>query len=199
MSYITHFTIYLHGNADYKTIFEEIEQQSDERVEVQDNGNVACVYDTRWGNVLDDLSAVAQNHPEVIIEVYAEGEDRNDTWEARFKGDDVETVEYYSVRPEFKKIRLPEDEKHDAGKDVRLIFETDAWHSNDSRRVVAVSENEDSYDNLLNAVLDKYEIDDELRSEAFRQLKENDQTQCLSSKHGVELLVVTMKTESVAP
>ena len=199
MSYITHITICLHGDADNKTIFEEIEQQSGERVNVQDNGSAACVYDARWRNVMEDISVVAEKHPEVIIEVYAEGEDRNDTWEARFKGDDVETVEYYSVRPEFRKIRLPKDEKRDTGKEVRLIFETDAWHSRDSQRVIAVSENEDSYDNLLNAVLDKYEIDDELRSEAFRQLKENDQTQCLSSKHGVELLVVTMKTESVAP
>lgn len=197
MSYITHYSIYLHGEADYKTIFEEIEQQSDERLEILTNGSGACVYDTSWGNVLDDLSAVAQKHPEAIIEVYAEGEDRNDTWEARFKGDDVETVEYYFVRPEFRAIRLPKDEKRDAGKEVRLIFETDAWHSNDSRRVVAVSEDEYAYDDLLNAVLDKYGVDDTLRPEAFRQLKEYGQTQCLLSKHGVELLVVTMKTESV--
>lgn len=197
MSYITHITICLHGDADNKAIFEEIEQQSGERVKVQDNGSAACVYDARWRNVMEYISVVAQRHPETIIEVYMEGEDRNDNWISRFKGDQAEVI--HPAWPEFRKIRLPKDEKREAGKEVRLIFETDAWHSRDSQRVIAVSENKDSYDDLLNAVLDKYEIDDELRSEAFRQLKENDQTQCLSSKHGVELLVVTMKTESVAP
>ncbi len=108
MGYRSHFYISLAGGdpSIYEDVFGEIGKESGYKLE-DFGGGQAAVNDANWGNMQKDLTAVAKRHPELVIEVNVEGEDRDDNWKRRFKGTETECVSMTYGWPPFKRILLP--------------------------------------------------------------------------------------------
>ena len=150
MGYRSNFIISLTGGdpESYKQIFDEIREQSGYNYD-ELYSHQAAVHDASWCNMQEDLAAVARRHPELVIEVNVEGEDRDDNWIRRFRGTETESVLMTSSWPPFERIRLPKDKalaEHKSKTYVASLIEvTDdgevfaSLHSGDNPRKVADS------------------------------------------------------------
>jgi hypothetical protein len=128
MGYDTNFSIHLYAKSeenvlDRKTcnkVFSYIEKQSGYKLDEKNPENgFAGLYEAHWYDCARDLAEVSKRHPGVIIEVDGEGEDRDDTWCARFLDGELERVEQETRFPPFKTILRPE-EKKPVGADITL-------------------------------------------------------------------------------
>lgn len=63
----------------------------------------------KWYDWETDMRSLSQEYPNLLVELCGNGEENDDTWQARFKGGDMEFVE--TVMPPFK--RLVEKNKAD--------------------------------------------------------------------------------------
>ncbi len=58
---------------------------------------------------MDDIASVARNHPDAIIQLFRDGEDKDDTELTRFRGEERETLQQQVTWPPFKNIVLPDE------------------------------------------------------------------------------------------
>lgn len=115
MGYLTNFVINIcreiesaETHNENKRIFDEIETKSGYTFDSL-NDEEATLDEAKWYDAVEDVASVAKKHPEVIIELIGEGEDRDDNWVARFCGDKREIIEADLEWPEFKDILTPEE------------------------------------------------------------------------------------------
>lgn len=93
---------------DGKQIFKEIEDKSGYRFDSLNNTD-ADLSDASWYNAVDDIISVAKKHPDVILELTVYGEDRDDMWSMRFRGEEKETIKADIVWPEYTEILTSEE------------------------------------------------------------------------------------------
>lgn len=104
MGYYTSYGLQCYGPEDKIKLFEEgllsISENDSEVKELIENGCVyAKLYDLdKW------ISAIAPGHPEVLICLSGDGEDSDDLWEERWKGNECELQK--SIIPPFKNNNL---------------------------------------------------------------------------------------------
>lgn len=113
MGYDNNFLLYFHGgnSEERKQVMEEIEKESGYTLTDKDDEE-AHLYESHWYDYERDITKVAKKHPDIIIEVWREGEERGDGEGTRFKKDERESVKLKYVWPEFKNIRVPDDNKY---------------------------------------------------------------------------------------
>ena len=106
MGYETAFNLNVHGAApeEEKKIYDEIAEAAGESAEAVEYG-----FTGKWYDYGEDLAKIAAKHPDAIIEVSGQGEAPDDIWEARYRGDQVETIRYEGLPP-FREIVTPEEE-----------------------------------------------------------------------------------------
>lgn len=115
MGYNTFFSIsHIEGNeSSYKEVVNELNELSQLDLE---NGESAHWYDSDA-----DCKAVARKHPDVMFQIDGDGENYNDCWCARYKGDMFEIVS--SVIPPFRKLQSEDEKAREASKpDDTLIY-----------------------------------------------------------------------------
>lgn len=112
MGYRTNFSIYvLAPQEDREAILDDIQKTSGYTPEERDDdAGFAYIGDASWCNRDRDLKTVSLRHPEAIIEVQGEGDDRDDTWSARYRAGEKEEHEMEHILPPFRDI-LTEREK----------------------------------------------------------------------------------------
>jgi len=106
MGYYSNYSIIVMespSNEESKEIINEIEKESGYHFEDK-SGDSARSSDVKWYDYFDDIQRVAKRHPDAIIQVTREGEDREDTEIIRFKGDNHETLENEEIYPPFARI-----------------------------------------------------------------------------------------------
>lgn len=103
MGYETAFNLNIYGAApeEEEKIYDEIAEAS--------GGDPVCGFVGKWYDYGEDLAKIAAKHPDAIIEVSGQGEAPDDIWEARYRGDQVETIRYEGLPP-FREILTPEEE-----------------------------------------------------------------------------------------
>lgn len=77
-------------------------------------------------------------------------------------------------------------------KPIYLIYETDPWHSTASMSLIAVATTEKQRDTLVSRYLRTelyHKASPDLVKEALKEIRENNQTQCLSERCDLEIVV----------
>lgn len=111
MGYRSNFYIRLFGDTgEFRGVRKDIETQSGYKLDPIDDDEFA-VSDANWPSATEDLKAVAARHPDILFSLSVEGEDRNDNWSARFKGQEYESRQSMTVTEPFEKILLPFERK----------------------------------------------------------------------------------------
>ena len=91
MGYYTGFGLHIVGkDEDVKRAEDEIRNIDCQCKELVEEG---CVY-AKWYDWEYDMKTVAKNNPDVLIILSGDGEESSDFWEARFKGEEFEMVQY---------------------------------------------------------------------------------------------------------
>lgn len=106
MGYRTKFSIYVHSAPeDRKAILDDIEKTSGYSFDERDDDNgFAYLSDSGWGDCQKDLTEVSARHPDAIIECNGEGEDRDDSWSARYRAGLREERRMEQTMPPFQEI-----------------------------------------------------------------------------------------------
>lgn len=110
MGYLSNFTVSLMTRdtgkyidlQEQEKIFQEIEEQS--RYQFNTEGDMLQLNEAKWYDVHDDLTKISKKHPEIIIQVEVEGENRDDNWKARYLNGESESVRAKIVFPKFEEI-----------------------------------------------------------------------------------------------
>lgn len=116
MGYNTTYKLKLHNARpeQCKEVFKEIEETSKYTLDdIQDDE--AELADAHWYNYGHDLTKVSKKFPGIIIEIYAEGEDRNDTWQARYLNGNEEHIDIVTTLAPLSRI-LTDEEKNQPAK-----------------------------------------------------------------------------------
>ena len=83
--------------------------------------------------------------------------------------------------------------------EVILIYQTDPWHGRSSWVLIGVATTEENRDKIVKKYL--RELDEKpsrgTREEAFRQLHDMDQTQCLAEECGIEIYTDRVNTDEL--
>lgn len=96
------------------TIIQEIEKESGYTFE-NESSDSAELHEAHWYDAVSDIASVARRHPEAVIQLFRDGEDKDDTEITRFRGDERETLQPQVIWPPFETIILPEDENAGGG------------------------------------------------------------------------------------
>lgn len=108
-----------------RSIIRDIEQKSGYSLEDKCY-NAAALYEAHWYDAVQDIAAVAKKHPDAVIELTREGEDRDDNQKTRFHGSALETVTLKTQWPPFRDVLLDDEKKEPAGKlHIATIVEVD--------------------------------------------------------------------------
>ena len=103
MGYYTYFSITLYGEDE---AYDKAAKEICELGEHAENSLLGGSLE-KWYSHREDLSKVAKNNPEVLIRVCGDGEESDDLWEERYKG---ELFEFHSASiPPFttKELQIP--------------------------------------------------------------------------------------------
>lgn len=110
MGYDSYFSISVEGSTreERKQVLNEIEEISGYEFDsVGADDSSANLDEAHWYNYREDCAKVAMKHPEIFIEVYREGEERDDTEMTRFHKDKMESVTAQTAWPPFRDIMMP--------------------------------------------------------------------------------------------
>ena len=112
--------VYTKTRKEAEKIISEIEEASgyggygyagfaDKSLNKDANGYLGEVslYEVHWYYADEDCQGVAENHPEAVIELYREGEERDDTVICCYKGGQREAYKFETSFAPFQKILLP--------------------------------------------------------------------------------------------
>lgn len=119
MGYYTNYSIALYGKEEDCEAFEqELLDKSKDKGGVADSDleellNYCCVH-AKLYDVRDWIDEVAPHHPNVLICLSGDGEESDDNWEARWKGNEHETQK--AVIPPFNNPSLLLDNEKDETK-----------------------------------------------------------------------------------
>lgn len=108
MGYWTNYSVDVCGeqNAVAKT-FQDIKKVNPDLAELADQGYSYL----KWYEWEEDMTKVAKMNPDVLIILTGDGEDNDDLWEARFKGDLMERQDWALPPFQTKELLLPNEQK----------------------------------------------------------------------------------------
>ena len=121
MGYRSNYQITIVGDpGETAQVIRDIEAVTGDSFEKLED-NVIITYDTKWPSFDEDLKEVALKHPDSILCVDVECEDRTD-WAARFKGDENEIVHPITETPPFTRVLLPGEEAPSDSDDLAALI-----------------------------------------------------------------------------
>lgn len=87
MGYSTFYNLYITENTSKKTNEEIIKEFRDSCEGAKDSFDAdgGCQYEAKWYSHEKDMAAFSKKHPDVVFELYGEGEGKDDTWYKYFK------------------------------------------------------------------------------------------------------------------
>ena len=114
MGYDSRYALHLYGGSEEERIevINEIETESGYTFNEKDE-NSAALYEAHWYDCDKHVEKVAKKHPDIIIEIFRQGEDREDNVAGRYKGRLSEIVTMKQLWPPFTKIMLPREKEND--------------------------------------------------------------------------------------
>ena len=109
MGYYTYYTLSYYGSPEDEQALREFEPDKDEfsyppeliKQLIADNGD----NDWKWYDWREDMEKLAKKFPNITFVLSGDGEDSDDIWEWRGKGDKYEF--HYMEMPPFTEILIP--------------------------------------------------------------------------------------------
>jgi len=118
MGYYTYFTLTMIGSEEDKTQAEIDAEKSDNWC-IKDLVVEGCV-DAKWYSFFEDFSAFAKQHPNILFIVDGSGEDSDDVWQHRFRGDIDERHEM--EMPPFQTLLTEKEIENNKSKQTLIIL-----------------------------------------------------------------------------
>lgn len=96
MGYYTYFELTMECSKEQE---EQVKKYTDSFTEEDEHNGAWCLaeliqkgfVEAKWYEFDKEFPEFAKKFPDVLFIVYGDGEDRDDIWEARFKGNEMET------------------------------------------------------------------------------------------------------------
>lgn len=109
MGYYTNYFLTLHGDQEEikkfeSDLYEESEHDSDIKELIETGGIYAKLYELEGY-----IDKVAPKHPDVLVVLEGDGEESDDLWEARWKGEEFEKQSFIIPPFENKNLAIPCD------------------------------------------------------------------------------------------
>lgn len=109
MGYYTSFFLNLHGEQEEIKKFEsDLYEESGRDTDIKELIETGTVY-AKLYKLKDHINAVAPKHPGVLVVLERDGEESDDLWEARWKGNEFESQSAIIPPFENKNLAIPCD------------------------------------------------------------------------------------------